>query len=58
MHFVRGWAKERGNTRRIVLDGVAYADMVRAHGDGLDPTDLEGFFPLYRRPWAAIGTPA
>ena len=49
-------ARHPFRTLRIVLDGAAYADIVRAHGDGLDPTDLEGFFPLYRRPRAAIGT--
>jgi hypothetical protein len=88
VHFVRGWAQERGNTRlhlgggvggkpdslfrfkagfsdarhpfrtlRVVLDGAAYAELVRVHDAGLDPADLEGFFPLYRRPLAEIGAP-
>jgi len=80
LHFVRGWAKERGSrwfhlgggvgggedslfkfkagfsrhrsafhTLRVVVDPDEYATLVRMRAPGADPTDLSGFFPLYRR---------
>jgi len=88
LHFVRGWAKARGNLRlhlgggvggrpdslfrfkagfsparhpfrtlRVVLDEAAYAELVRAHDPTQDPTGLDGFFPLYRRPLATASQP-
>lgn len=83
LHFVRGWAKERGDrfmhlggglggaadslfqfkagfshrrhpfrTLRVVLDEDAYAELVHVRDPRLDPTRLDGFFPLYRAPAA------
>jgi hypothetical protein len=45
-------------TLRVVLDDIAYAELVHAHDAGLDAADLERFFPLYRQPTAAIGAPS
>ena len=53
MHFKSGFSDERHvfHTLRVVVDEAEYERLVLA-GDpsGGDPTDLGGFFPLYRKP--------
>jgi hypothetical protein len=50
--FKAGFSHSRHpfRTLRVVLDKAAYAELVRAHDPTVDPTQLDGFFPLYRRP--------
>lgn len=51
MHFKAGFSDDRHvfRTLRVVVDEPAYARLVAARDPGLDPADLDGFFPLYRR---------
>jgi hypothetical protein len=50
LHFKAGFSDQRlrFHTLRVVVDPDEYARLVTASGPGLDPADLEGFFPLYR----------
>jgi GNAT acetyltransferase-like protein len=52
--FKAGFSHSRHpfRTLRVVLDEAAYAELVHSHDPTLDPTRLDGFFPLYRRPTA------
>jgi hypothetical protein len=51
MHFKTGFSDARHvfRTLRVVVDEAAYAALVAARNDGLDPADLDGFFPIYRK---------
>lgn len=51
MHFKAGFSDERHvfHTLRVVVDEPAYARLVAARHPELDPADLTGFFPLYRK---------
>ena len=51
MHFKTGFSDERHafRTLRIVVDNASYARLVAARDPELDPADLDGFFPLYRK---------
>ena len=50
--FKAGFSTDRHpfRTLRVVLDELAYADLVRARQPQSDPGDHTGFFPLYRKP--------
>jgi hypothetical protein len=52
MHFKSGFSDERHvfHTLRVVVDEAEYARLVQAGDPARDPTDLGGFFPLYRKP--------
>jgi GNAT acetyltransferase-like protein len=52
MHFKAGFSDERHvfRTLRVVVDDPAYRRLVADRDPALDPTDLDGFFPLYRKP--------
>ena len=52
MHFKAGFSDERHvfHTLRVVVDEEEYARLVQAGDPARDPTDLGGFFPLYRKP--------
>ena len=51
MHFKAGFSDERHvfHTLRVVVDEAAYARLTTARHPELDPADLTGFFPLYRK---------
>ena len=51
MHFKEGFSPSRHafSTLRILVDADAYARLVRERDPSLDPADLGGYFPLYRR---------
>lgn len=51
MHFKAGFSDERHvfHTLRVVVDEPAYARLVAARDPALDPGDMDGFFPLYRK---------
>lgn len=50
--FKAGFSKQRQpfRTWRVVVDPDRYVALSRARHPTLDPADLTGFFPLYRRP--------
>ena len=50
MHFKAGFSDDRHifRTLRVVVDPAEYARLVAIRDPALDPTDLDGFFPLYR----------
>lgn len=52
MHFKAGFSDDRHmfRTLRVVVDDLAYRRLVSGRDAGLDATDLDGFFPLYRKP--------
>lgn len=52
MHFKAGFSDDRHvfHTLRVVVDEGEYARLVAAGDPARDPTDLDGFFPLYRKP--------
>jgi lipid II:glycine glycyltransferase (peptidoglycan interpeptide bridge formation enzyme) len=49
-HFKSGFSDLRHpfHTLRVVLDAAHYEQLVTEHDPSLDPTRLEGYFPLYR----------
>ena len=51
MHFKSGFSDSRHvfRTLRVVVDEEEYARLVLAGDPARDPTDLGGFFPLYRK---------
>lgn len=51
MHFKSGFSDERHvfHTLRVVVDEAEYERLVLAGDPARDPTDLGGFFPLYRK---------
>lgn len=51
MHFKAGFSDDRHvfHTLRVVVAADEYARLVAAGDPALDPTDLGGFFPLYRK---------
>lgn len=51
MHFKGGFSPSRHpfSTLRMLVDADAYARLVRERDPLLDPTELDAYFPLYRR---------
>ncbi len=49
--FKAGFSRQRQpfHTWRVVIDPKRYAALSQARHPGVDPTDLRGYFPLYRR---------
>jgi CelD/BcsL family acetyltransferase involved in cellulose biosynthesis len=52
LHFKAGFSDDRHvfRTLRVVVDEGEYARLVAAGDAARDPGDLDGFFPLYRKP--------